>query len=74
MPVAEVGKEYTYNGKRYVARKHKGRIPCMECALSTFGGCTKIMRDGLPYTCYDEKEENDVIFVEVENGKEKDPQ
>lgn len=69
MPVAEIGKVYTYNGKKYVACEVKNRMTCVGCSLLT-NRCeadrpVKMMRDGLPYTCLDRIKRDCVIFVEV---------
>lgn len=75
MPVAEVGKIYEYKGKKYVACKAREAHCCDGCALyeeqqklKTI--CPKMMSDGIPYTCIDEIDRDDVIFVEVEDVKE----
>jgi hypothetical protein len=73
MPVAEIGKIYTYNGKKYVARKAQKPQDCAGCDLYAIYAprhmaCPKLMHDGLPHTCIDEKARNDVIFVEVERS------
>jgi hypothetical protein len=65
MPVAEIGKIYTLNGKKYVACKANWKPLCIGCDLHITGGCTKMMRDGVAHTCIAEEERNDVIFVEV---------
>lgn len=65
MPVAEIGKEYTYNGKKYVACKAKKWQPCNSCDLYKTVGCVQPMRNGMPHTCIDSREVTDLIFVEV---------
>ena len=69
MPVAEVGKTYTYNGKKYVAQKEKNRMTCAECSLfrnrCVADGHVRMMRDGVAHTCVDGINRDGVIFKEL---------
>ena len=69
MQVAEIGKIYTYNGKKYLAQKPNGEMSCVGCSLfrnrCAADGHVRMMCDGLPYTCIDMAKRDCVFFVEV---------
>ena len=75
MPVAEIGKIYEYNGKKYVARPSQETLGCDGCALLEEYAekrfpCPKLIRKGVRYSCWERGERDDVIFEEAKNEKE----